>query len=74
MMRVSEASGDTVLATRALRLYIQTVGKAKSARKPTEPDIVWVATVWGAPMLCCLALVADSTSGYRGIDEAREGR
>ena len=66
-MRVSEASGDTVLATRTLRLYIQTVGKAKSARKTTEPDIVW-----GAPMLCCLALVADSTSGYRGIDEARE--
>ena len=73
MMRVSEASGDTALATRALRLYIQIVGKAKLARKTTEPDTVWVATlVWGARMLCRLALVADSTSGHRGIDEARE--
>ena len=32
-MRVSEANVDTTLATRALRLYIQTVGKAKLARK-----------------------------------------
>jgi hypothetical protein len=72
-MRVSEASGDVTLAVRALRLYIQTVGKAKLARKPTESDATWVATlVWGARMLCRLSLVADSASGHRGIDEARE--
>ena len=73
MVRISEASGDTVLATRALRLYIHTVGKAKLARKSTEPDTTWVSTlVWGARMLCRLALAADSTLGHRGIDEARE--
>jgi hypothetical protein len=73
MMRVAEANGDVTLSTRALRLYIQTVGKAKLARKATEPDATWVATlVWGARMLCRLSLVADSTSGHRGIDEARE--
>jgi hypothetical protein len=72
-MRVAEANGDVTLSTRALRLYIHTVGKAKLARKPTESDATWVATlVWGARMLCRLSLVADSTSGHRGIDEARE--
>jgi hypothetical protein len=72
-MRISEASGDTALATRALRLYVHTVGKAKLARKPTEPDTTWVSTlVWGARMLCRVALAADSTLGHRGIDEARE--
>lgn len=73
MTRISEASGDTVLATRALRLYVHTVGKAKLARKPTESDAMWVSTIaWGARMLCRVALSADSTSGHRGIDEARE--
>ncbi|KAN0125978.1 hypothetical protein V8E52_001185 [Russula decolorans] len=73
MMRISEASGDTILAARALRLYVHTVGKAKLARKPTEPDATWVSTlVWGARMLCRVALAADSTLGHRGIDEARE--
>jgi hypothetical protein len=73
MMRISEASGDTALATRALRLYVHTVSKAKLARKPTEPDETWVFTlVWGARMLCRLALAADSTLGHRGTDEARE--
>jgi hypothetical protein len=73
MMRISEAGGDTTLATRALRLYVHTVGKAKLARKPTEPDATWVSTlVWGARMLCRVALAADSTLGHRGMDEARE--
>jgi hypothetical protein len=73
MMRISEASGDTALATRALRLYVHTVGKAKLARKLTEPDATWVSTlVWGARMLCRVALATESTSGHRGIDEARE--
>ncbi len=73
MMRISEASEDIALATRALRLYVHTVSKAKLARKPTEPDATWVSTlVWGARMLCRLALAADSTLGHRGIDEARE--
>ena len=72
-MRISEASGDTTLATRALRLYVHTVGKAKLARKPTESDATWVSTlVWGARMLCRVALADDSTLGHRGIDEARE--
>jgi hypothetical protein len=72
-MRISEASGDTALATRALRLYTHTVGKAKLARKPTEPDATWVSTlVWGARMPCRVALAVDSTLGHRGIDEARE--
>ena len=72
-MRISEACGDTVLATRALRLYVLTVGKAKLAGKSTDSDAAWVTTLaWGSRMLCRLSLMADLTSGNRGIDEARE--
>ncbi|KAH9173803.1 hypothetical protein EDB89DRAFT_2153622 [Lactarius sanguifluus] len=72
-MRISEACGDAVLATRALRLYVLTVGKAKLTGKSTDSDATWVTTlVWGSRMLCRLALMADPTSGNRGIDEARE--
>ncbi|KAH9027295.1 hypothetical protein EDB84DRAFT_1272726 [Lactarius hengduanensis] len=72
-MRISEACGDAVLATRALRLYVLTVGKAKLTEKSTDSDATWVTTlVWGSRMLCRLALVADPISGNRGIDEARE--
>src|SRR5260221_9404516 len=73
MMRISEACGDTGLAMRALQLYVHTVSKAKLARKSTESDATWItALVWGARMLCRLALAADPTLGRRGIDEARE--
>ncbi len=72
-MRISEACGDAVLATRALRLYVLTVGKAKLTGKSTDPDATWVTTlVWGSRMLCRLSLMADPTSGNRGMDEARE--
>ncbi|KAH9061154.1 hypothetical protein EDB87DRAFT_1830990 [Lactarius vividus] len=72
-MRISEACGDAVLATRALRLYVLTVGKAKLTGKSTDSDATWVTTlVWGSRMLCRLALMADPTSGNRGMDEARE--
>jgi hypothetical protein len=72
-MRIAEACGDAVLASRALRLYVLTVGKAKLTGKSTESDATWVATlVWGSRMLCRLSLMADPTSGDRGIDEARE--
>ena len=72
-MRIAEACGDAVLATRALRLYVLTVGKAKLTGKSTESDATWVTTlVWGSRMLCRLSLMADPTSGNRGIDEARE--
>ncbi|KAH9026859.1 hypothetical protein EDB85DRAFT_2148953 [Lactarius pseudohatsudake] len=72
-MRISEACGDAVLATRALRLYVLTVGKAKLTEKSTDSDATWVTTlVWGSRMLCRLALMADPISGNRGIDEARE--
>ncbi|KAF8265291.1 hypothetical protein EI94DRAFT_1702610 [Lactarius quietus] len=72
-MRIAEACGDAVLATRALRLYVLTVGKAKLTGESTESDATWVATlVWGSRMLCRLSLMADLTSGNRGIDEARE--
>ena len=71
--RIAEACGDAVLATRALRLYVLTVGKAKLTGKSTESDATWVTTlVWGSRMLCRLSLMADPTSGNRGIDEARE--
>ncbi|KAI0065171.1 hypothetical protein BV25DRAFT_1798883 [Artomyces pyxidatus] len=73
MTRVSEAAGDGVLATRTLRLYVHTVGKAQQAGENTEPDATWVSTlVWGSRMLCRLALAADPGSGQRGIEEARE--
>jgi len=73
MMRISEACGDAVLPTRALRLYVHTVGKAKIMGKSTDSDETWVTTlVWGSRMLCRLALMADPTTGNRGIDEARE--
>ena len=72
-MRIAEACGDAMLATRALRLYVLTVGKAKLAGKCTETDATWVATlVWGSRMLCRFSLMADPTAGNRGTDEARE--
>ncbi|KAI9457599.1 hypothetical protein BJY52DRAFT_1204514 [Lactarius psammicola] len=59
-MRISEACGDAVLATRALRLYVLTVGKAKLTGKSTESDATWVIHT------------PDPTSGDRGMNEARE--
>ncbi|KAI0258551.1 hypothetical protein BC834DRAFT_975040 [Gloeopeniophorella convolvens] len=73
MMRIAEANGDPTLAVRALRLYVQIVGKAKLAGDTLEPDPIWVATlVWGARMLCRLSLLAGPISGHHGIHEARE--
>jgi hypothetical protein len=75
MTRVAEASGDTIIASRTLRLYSQVVGKARQAGEmdSTDTDENWVTTlVAGARMLCRVALEANETKGERGIEAVRE--
>ncbi|KAF9467554.1 hypothetical protein BDZ94DRAFT_1155674 [Collybia nuda] len=75
MTRLLYASGDTPLAKRTLRLYIQVVGKAWQASGETLTDDTdendsWVETlISGSRMLCKSASV---TPGLEGIKDARE--
>jgi hypothetical protein len=72
-MRLFYVSGDTELAKRTLRLYVQVVGKAHQADSDSvdaDSDRCWVETlVQGARMLCRFALAA---SGLEGLKDARE--
>lgn len=64
LTRTLYASGDTGLARRTLKLYVQVVSKARETGISEEQDRVWVETlVQGARMLCRM-------SG--GIEEAQE--
>lgn len=71
MARLFYVSGDTQLARRSLRLYVQVVGKAWEAGGvdvgvDADTDRHWVETlIQGARMLCRLA-------GASGVEEARE--
>ena len=71
MTRLFYATGDTRLARRTLKLYIQVVGKAYEAEGAgvaldADSDRHWVETLThGARMLCRMA-------GPTGIEEARE--
>ena len=75
MTRLLHASGDTALAKRTLRLYIQVVGKAWQANNETEggntdTNQYWVETlVAGARMLC---RSVSSNPGLEGIEDVRE--
>ncbi|KAF8229254.1 hypothetical protein L208DRAFT_1439479 [Tricholoma matsutake] len=75
MTRLLHASGDTALAKRTLRLYIQVVGKAWQANSEMEGEMTdtnqsWVETlVAGARMLC---RSASSNPGLEGIEDVRE--
>lgn len=73
MTRLLHASGDTPLAKRTLRLYVQVAGKAWQTNNEmegenTDTDQRWVETlVAGARMLC-----RSASSGVEGIEDVRE--
>lgn len=72
MFRLLYVSGDTELAKRTLRLYIEVVSKTRAAGVDgdSDTDRHWVETlVEGARMLCRLAL---SRLGSGGVEEAKE--
>jgi hypothetical protein len=75
MTRLLDVSGDTSLAKRTLRLYVQVVGKAWQASDAgvgadADTDRRWVETlVSGSRMLC---KSASSLTGLEGLGEARE--
>ncbi|THH16080.1 hypothetical protein EW146_g4495 [Bondarzewia mesenterica] len=75
MTRVSGVAGDTSLAKRTLRLYTQVVSKALETGEDSnaDTDVNWVETlVWGARMLCRVALQKDSGKDEEGIEDAKE--
>ncbi|KAG2119459.1 hypothetical protein DEU56DRAFT_120881 [Suillus clintonianus] len=70
MTRLLFISGDTELAKRTLRLYVQVVSKAREAgvENDFDTDRHWVETlINGARILCRLAI-----SRTDGIDDAKE--
>ncbi|KAG6330168.1 hypothetical protein ID866_8922, partial [Astraeus odoratus] len=72
MSRLAYLAGDSGLAKRTLRLYVQVVSKSREAGidGDYDTDQRWVETlVEGARMLCRLAA---ARSGLDGIDEVRE--
>ena len=75
MTRLLYLAGDTYLAKRMLKLYIQVVGKAYEASKEgvgedKDTDAYWVDTlVFGARMLL---RTATGQSGLEGIDDVKE--
>lgn len=75
MTRLLHLGGDTPLAKRTLRLYVQIVGKAYQTSKAdvgedTDTDDFWVETlIFGATMLC---KSVAALPGFEGIDEVRE--
>lgn len=76
MTRLLHASGDTALAKRTLKLYVQVVGKAWQTSGPgdlehTDTDQNWVETlVAGVRMLC--SSVAASPGAPEGLQDARD--
>jgi hypothetical protein len=70
MTRLLYVSGDTELAKRTLRLYVQVVSKARVAGGEADSDRHWVETlVQGARMFCRAAV---ASTGLGGIKDARE--
>lgn len=72
MSRLLYVSGDTELAKRTLRLYIEVISKTRAAGVDgdSDTDRHWVETlVEGARMFCRLAL---SRPGLGGVEEAKE--
>lgn len=75
MTRLLHVSGDTDLAKRTLRLYVQVVEKAwqtsdAGVGADTDSNLHWVETLSkGARMLCKLASISP---GLVDIDDAKE--
>jgi hypothetical protein len=73
MTRLLYVSGDTELAKRTLRLYVEVVGKAHRVggdSSEADTDRCWVETlVQGARMLCRFAM---ATPGLEGMKDGRE--
>ncbi|KAJ6516759.1 hypothetical protein C8R47DRAFT_1088233 [Mycena vitilis] len=73
MTRLLHVSGDTALAKRTLKLYVQIVGKAWQANSDrvsgdTDSNRSWVETlVTGSRMLCKSASISEE-----GIEDVRE--
>ncbi|KAI0795798.1 hypothetical protein C8Q75DRAFT_802874 [Abortiporus biennis] len=88
MTRILSESGDSELAKRTLRLYVQVVSKAREAATAEsnqhdssgleeDPDFDtdrnWVtALIHGARMLCRSALVLSETNYAKALDDAKE--
>ncbi|TFY69955.1 hypothetical protein EVG20_g2925 [Dentipellis fragilis] len=73
MARICGTAGDFALAKRTLRLYAQMVGKARESGADCDTDENWVTTlVWGARMLCRLALAEEPSKDVQAIEDARE--
>ncbi|TFK35798.1 hypothetical protein BDQ12DRAFT_687572 [Crucibulum laeve] len=80
MTRLLHLAGDTPLAKRTLKLYVQVVGKAWEAAKEgvgedIDSDKWWVEIlVFGVKMLCRDACALTQGAGYsgEGLDEVKE--
>lgn len=76
MTRMLYVSGDTELAKRTLRLYVEVVGKAYRVgcdSSETDTDRCWVETlVQGSRMLCRFAMTAQGLDGLKDGREAGE--
>lgn len=76
MTRLLHISGDTPLAKRTLRLYVQIVGKAWQASdagvgSDADTDRKWVETlVFGVRMLCKASATSLSLGGMEDVREA----
>lgn len=74
MTRLFHLGGDTPLAIRTLKLYVQIVGKAYQASKEGLPEDIdsddrWVETlVFGIRMICRYAAALDDSES---IDDVR---
>lgn len=73
MTRLFHLSGDTPLAVRTLKLYVQIVSKAYQASKEgvsedVDSDDQWVETlVFGIRMLCRYAATSDDPESIQDI-------
>ncbi|KAF9240835.1 hypothetical protein BU15DRAFT_87417 [Melanogaster broomeanus] len=75
MARLLYVSGDTELAKRTLRIYVQIVSRTRQAGVDgdCDTDRHWVETlVEGARMLCRLALSRPGSDGVEELKEAGE--
>ncbi len=73
MTRLFHLSGDTPLAIRTLKLYVQIVGKSYQASKEgvsedVDSDDLWVETlVFGIRMLCRHAAASDDPESIQDV-------
>jgi len=76
MTRLLHLSGDTPLAVRTLKLYVQTVSKAYQAsiegvHEDLDPDSDWVQIlVFGIRMICCHAAASGDPESIEDVKYA----